>query len=127
MPSEGSAAAAAAEGVCVEMVVRRRRCLGKQLTFLLGDSPTLVELVPGAFPAAWRRSGGGEGLPSQIQLVLDTSVLGDDFAGEAKLQMYLKQMDMLSGQQRLLACQLHDSIQPLLAPADPPTPSQPKE
>ena len=49
------------------------------------------------------------------------------FAGEAKLQLYLKQMDMLSGQQRLLACQLHDSIQPLLAPTDPPTPSQPKE
>lgn len=49
------------------------------------------------------------------------------FAGDAKLQMYLKQMDMLSGQQRLLACQLHDSIQPLLESPHPPTPSRPKE
>lgn len=37
-------------------------------------------------------------------------------AGNSKLPMYLKQMDMLAGQQRLLACQLHDSLQPLISP-----------
>ena len=31
-------------------------------------------------------------------------------------QMYLKQMEMLCQQQRLLCCQLHDSILPLIAP-----------
>ena len=35
---------------------------------------------------------------------------------DEKLQSYLKQMDALCMQQRMLCCQLHDSLQPLLEP-----------
>ena len=33
---------------------------------------------------------------------------------DEKLQSYLKQMDALCMQQRMLCCQLHDSLQPML-------------
>lgn len=36
-------------------------------------------------------------------------------SGDAKRSLYLKQMEMLCCQQRLLACQLHDSLQAQMA------------
>lgn len=65
---------ASSEGgvVLVEMLVVRRRAIGKQLIFLIGNDPVIAASTEtSALPPPWRAAA-----PTQLQLVLDRAFVG---------------------------------------------------
>jgi hypothetical protein len=92
------------------------------------DSPGLTPGPDSAAPPVKLRTllASHKGLLGNVKMLCEGQLalvkaheMGARLGGEAKRDTYVRQMDVLAQQQRLLACQLADSLLPLVAALEP--------